>query len=53
MTMPGTAPAAAEPAPEGATWVVRDADGRVTQYGTEPIRLEMTTQLGEQIAEEG
>jgi hypothetical protein len=42
-----------EPMPEGATWAVRDADGRVTQYGTEPIRLEMTTQLGEQLTEAG
>lgn len=36
-----------EPVPEGATWVIRDPQGRIVQYSTEPIRMEMTTQLGE------
>ena len=36
-----------EPAPEGAVWVVRDPEGRVVDYSTEPMVLEMTTQLGE------
>jgi hypothetical protein len=38
-----------EPLPEGATWVVRDPDGRIVEYSTEPIRLEMTTELGESL----
>lgn len=48
MAREGTAAAVTEePAPEGATWVVRDPEGRVVDYSTEPIVLEMTTQLGE------
>lgn len=35
-----------EPAPEGATWIVRDPEGRIIDYSTEPIRLEMTTLIG-------
>lgn len=36
-----------EPEPDGATWVVRDPQGRIVDYSTEPIVLEMTTQLGD------
>lgn len=36
-----------EAMPEGATWVVRDPEGKIVAYSTEPVRLEMTTQLGD------
>jgi len=38
-----------EPLPEGVTWAVRDPDGKIVQFGTEPIRMEMTAELGEQL----
>lgn len=38
-----------EPMPEGATWVVRDPEGRIVEYSTEPIVMKMDTRLGEQI----
>ena len=36
-----------EPLPEGMTWAVRDSEGRIVRYGTEPIELHMTAQLGD------
>ena len=36
-----------EPDPPGATWVIRDPDGRVVDYSTEPIVLEVTTLIGD------
>lgn len=38
--------------PEGVTWAVTDPDGNIIQYSTEPIRLEMTTELAEAIKPE-
>lgn len=38
-----------EPEPEGATWVIRDPTGRIVDYSTEPIVLEMTTELGQRL----
>jgi hypothetical protein len=41
------------PLPEGVTWAVLDPDGNIVRYGTEPIELHMTTQLGEQFEQAG
>lgn len=41
-----------DPAPEGATWIIRDPQGRIVEYSTEPIVLEMTTLIGEALKEQ-
>lgn len=41
------------PLPEGVTWAVLDPDGNIVAFSAEPMVLEMTTQLGDQLGQAG